>query len=55
MIVRPAEDGDDAGETATGSREGEGESFHHVFATNASPGAAMPDPDRFVELYRRRW
>ena len=26
-----------------------------MFATNASPRAVMPDPDRFVELYRRRW
>ena len=55
LIVRPAEDGDDARETATGIREGESESAYHVFATNASPGVVMPDPDRFVEMYRRRW
>ena len=55
LIVRPAEDGDDARGTATGSSEGESESAYHVFATNASPGAVMSDPDRFVEMYRRRW
>ena len=37
---------------ATGSSEGE--SFHHVFATNVSPEAVGSDPDRFVEMYRRR-
>ena len=55
LIVRPAEDEDDAKETATGNSEGEGESFHHVFATSVSPGAVISDPDRFVEMYRRRW
>lgn len=48
LIVRPAEDEDDANVTATGSSEGESESAYHVFATNVSPGAVMPDPDRFV-------
>ena len=53
LIVRPAEDGDEAKGTATGSSEGE--SLHHVFATNVSPEAVGSDPDRFVEMYRRRW
>ena len=55
LIIRPAEDEDDARETATGSREGEGESVYHVFATSVSPEAVGSDPDRFVEMYRRRW
>ena len=55
LIIRPAKDGNDARETATGSAEGEGESAYHAFATNISPGAAASDPDRFVEIYRRRW
>ena len=47
--------GDDARETATGSREGKSESFHHMFATNVPPDTVASDPDRFVEMYRRRW
>ena len=54
LIVRPAEDWDDAREMVTGSSEGGSESAYHVFATNASPEVVMPDPDRFVEMYRRR-
>ena len=55
LMIWPAEDGNDARETATGSREGEGESFHHVSATSVPPDTVASDPDRFVEMYRRRW
>ena len=55
MIIRPAKDGNEARETATGSGEGEEESAWHVFATNIPPGAVIPDPDGFVETYRLRW
>ena len=55
LMIRPAEDGNDAREAATGSRDGEGESAYHVFATNVSPEVVASDPDRFVEMYRRRW
>ena len=52
LMIRPAEDGNDAGETDTGSREGE--PFHHVFATNASPEVVASGLDRFARTYRRR-
>ena len=55
LIIRPAEDEDDARETATGSKEGESEPAYHVFATNVPPEAVGSDPDLFVEMYRRRW
>ena len=32
----------------------EGESLHHAFATNVPPDTVASDPDRFVEMYRRR-
>ena len=55
LIIRPAQDENDARETATGTAKGERESAYHVFATNVPPGTVASDPDRFVETYRRRW
>ena len=53
-IIRPAQDENDARETATGTAKGESESTYHVFATDIPPGTVASDPDRFVETYRRR-
>lgn len=55
LIIRPAKDGNEARETATGSSEDEEESAWHVFATNIPPGAIIPDPDGFVRIYGLRW
>ncbi|MBI1657245.1 MAG: hypothetical protein IS632_00490 [Thaumarchaeota archaeon] len=49
LIIRPAEDENDARETATDSRKSKSESAYHMFATDISPEAVGFDPDRLPE------